>query len=146
MDEKRLRLYLRLHLADGVGAVLFGRLVETFGDIEQFWSASPERWRKVEKVGEKAIEAIKAAVGWKRSGQVEKVIAAGCLAERMGDELICLVDDVLEDKGIGRFYGQAPHIDSVCHISNCKGQVGEFIRTKVVGSENYDLIVEQIYD
>jgi tRNA A37 methylthiotransferase MiaB len=76
----------------------------------------------------------------------QQEIAFGRVKERMGDELICLVDDVLEDKGIGRFYGQAPHIDSVCHINNCKGQVGEFIRTKVVGSENYDLIVEQIYD
>ena len=65
--------------------------------------------------------------------------------KRIGSELICLVDSV-ESKGVGkgRFYGQAPDIDSLCIIKNCSGKSGDFIDTKVVGMKDYDLVVEQI--
>jgi ribosomal protein S12 methylthiotransferase len=64
---------------------------------------------------------------------------------RIGRELICLLDSV-DDKGIekGRFYGQAPDIDSVCIIKNCSANTGSFLDTKVVDIKDYDLIVEQI--
>ena len=63
---------------------------------------------------------------------------------RIGSRLTCLVDSVdSEGLGRGRFYGQAPDIDSVCIIKNCSAKPGEFINTKVVGTKNYDLLVEQ---
>ena len=65
---------------------------------------------------------------------------------RIGGKLRCLVDSV-DDKGIcrGRFYGQAPDIDSVCIIENCSAAPGQFIDAKVVAAQDYDLIVRQIY-
>lgn len=64
---------------------------------------------------------------------------------KLGSELLCLVDSVNSQKcGIARYYGQAPEIDSVCIIKNCKAAAGDFIRTKVTDYEDYDLIVEQI--
>jgi len=64
---------------------------------------------------------------------------------RIGSKLTCLVDSVdSEGLGRGRFYGQAPDIDSVCIIKNCSASSGQFIDTKVVGTEDYDLLVEQI--
>jgi len=64
---------------------------------------------------------------------------------RIGSKLTCLVDSVdSEGLGRGRFYGQAPNIDSVCIIKNCSASSGQFINTKVVGTEDYDLLVEQI--
>ncbi|MFB0524369.1 MAG: 30S ribosomal protein S12 methylthiotransferase RimO [Phycisphaerae bacterium] len=69
---------------------------------------------------------------------------------RIGSKLVCLVDSapdlIRTDKGIGRgrFYGQAPDIDSVCIIENCSAKPGEFINTRVVGSKDYDLLVQQI--
>ncbi len=64
---------------------------------------------------------------------------------RIGSELTCLVDSVdSEGLGRGRFYGQAPDIDSVCIIKNCSASSGQFINTKVVGTKDYDLIVERI--
>jgi len=64
---------------------------------------------------------------------------------RIGSELTCLVDSVDDQgNGKGRFYGQAPEIDSLCIIQNCIAKPGQFIRTKVVGTKDYDLIVEQI--
>jgi ribosomal protein S12 methylthiotransferase len=65
--------------------------------------------------------------------------------ERIGTELRCLVDSVDgQGNGQGRFYGQAPEIDSVCLISNCSSKEGEFIKAKVVTARDYDLVVEQI--
>jgi ribosomal protein S12 methylthiotransferase len=65
---------------------------------------------------------------------------------RIGDKLRTLVDSV-DDKGVcrGRFYGQAPDIDSVCIIENCSAAPGQFIDAKVVAARDYDLLVEQIY-
>ena len=69
---------------------------------------------------------------------------------RIGSELPCLVDSAPDlirgDKGTGqgRFYGQAPDIDSVCIIENCSAKPGEFINTRVVGTKDYDLVVQQI--
>jgi ribosomal protein S12 methylthiotransferase len=64
---------------------------------------------------------------------------------KVGSELLCLVDSVdQQGGGIARYYGQAPEIDSVCIINNCRAAAGEFIKTKVTDYDNYDLIVEQI--
>jgi ribosomal protein S12 methylthiotransferase len=64
---------------------------------------------------------------------------------RIGSKLTCLVDSV-ETKGAarGRFYGQAPDIDSNCIIKTCSAKAGEFINTKVLDTKDYDLVVEQI--
>lgn len=79
--------------------------------------------------------------------------------ERMGDKLTCLVDYADNNTIKGRFYGQAPEIDSICIIKSpalpkrrktksrrkqYRPKPGQFIETKVVGTKDYDLIVEQI--
>ncbi len=65
--------------------------------------------------------------------------------DRIGSTLTCLVDSV-DNKGTGRgrFYGQAPDVDSVCIIENCTASPGSFADTKVIDSKNYDLLVRQI--
>jgi len=64
---------------------------------------------------------------------------------RIGSNLICLVDSVdSQNEGLGRFYGQAPDIDSLCIIKNISAQPGEFINAKVIAKKDYDLITEQI--
>ena len=65
--------------------------------------------------------------------------------DRIAGTLTCLVDSVDRDGlGRGRYYGQAPDIDSVCIIKHCSAKPGQFIATKVVGTQDYDLLVEQI--
>lgn len=65
--------------------------------------------------------------------------------ERIGSRLTCLVDSVdTEGFAGGRFYGQAPEIDSICLVDNCTAEAGRFIETKVAGTEGYDLRVKQI--
>ena len=65
--------------------------------------------------------------------------------ERIGSRLTCLVDSI-ESNGLGkgRFYGQAPDIDSLCIIEKCSARAGQFIDTKVTAAQDYDLLVEQI--
>jgi len=65
--------------------------------------------------------------------------------KRIGSKLTCLLDSI-DNKGAaqGRFYGQAPDIDSVCIIKNCSTSPGKFIDAKVIGTKDYDLVVEQI--
>jgi ribosomal protein S12 methylthiotransferase len=66
---------------------------------------------------------------------------------RIGTELLCLVDSIeLKGIGLGRFYGQAPEVDSVCRIKKCTANPGDFANVKVVDFEGYDLVVEQIKD
>ena len=65
--------------------------------------------------------------------------------DRIGDKVTCLVDSVdPEGLATGRYYGQAPDIDSVCIIKHCSAKPGQFITTKIVGTQDYDLLVKQI--
>ena len=74
----------------------------------------------------------------------QKIAFAGN-KDRVGGSLTCLVDSVdCGGLGRGRFYGQAPDIDSVCIIKHCSAKPGQFIATKVIGTQGYDLLVEQI--
>jgi len=63
----------------------------------------------------------------------------------VGSRLTCLVDS-LDSRGQGRarFYGQAPDIDSLCIVNGCSAAPGQFVATKVTGTQDYDLLVEQI--
>jgi ribosomal protein S12 methylthiotransferase len=75
----------------------------------------------------------------------QQKIAFACNNDRIASRLTCLVDSLDSDGlGRGRFYGQAPDIDSVCIIKHCSTATGRFIDTKVVGTQDYDLLVEQI--
>ncbi|MDD5459779.1 MAG: 30S ribosomal protein S12 methylthiotransferase RimO [Phycisphaerae bacterium] len=65
-------------------------------------------------------------------------------SERIGKELICLVDSIDGKKRVGRFYGQAPEIDSVCIMKKCKVKSGQFVKAKVVDFSDYDLVLEQV--
>jgi len=65
--------------------------------------------------------------------------------KRIASELACLVDSAdAKRTGQGRFYGQAPQIDGLCLIENCSATAGRFIRSKVVATKDYDLVVRQI--
>lgn len=66
--------------------------------------------------------------------------------ERIGQELLCLIDRIDDGRlGRGRFYGQAPEIDSICCIENSSAKPGEFIKVKVTGSQDYDLLCRPIF-
>ncbi len=86
---------------------------------------------------------------------VQQEIAFAKNEERIGRRLTCLVDSCdrapgrrgkrpSRTFGQGRYYGQAPDIDSLCLIERCSARPGRFAEVRVVGTQDYDLLVEQI--
>jgi ribosomal protein S12 methylthiotransferase len=64
---------------------------------------------------------------------------------RQGQIIECLIDEnQLGQPAIGRYYGQAPHIDSICLIDNCTDPPGSFIKAKIANFKDYDLLAEKI--
>ncbi|MHC4123483.1 MAG: 30S ribosomal protein S12 methylthiotransferase RimO [Planctomycetota bacterium] len=64
--------------------------------------------------------------------------------KRIGQRLTCLVDSVDGKRGVGRFYGQAPEIDSICLIQGFSANQGCFADVEVVDTKGYDLVVKQV--
>ena len=86
MDQQRLRAYLQLHLAEGIGAVTFGKLAEAFGSVEAAADAGPGKWRQVEGVGPKKVEAL---------GEVTDALVDRELDEvrKRGASILCIEDE-----------------------------------------------------
>jgi DNA processing protein len=59
-NSQTLRGVLRFKLADGLGAVLFQRVIDTFGDLDAAIAAGPEQWSKVRGIGPKVLEGLRA--------------------------------------------------------------------------------------
>jgi ribosomal protein S12 methylthiotransferase len=60
---------------------------------------------------------------------------------RKGQIIECLIDEKrLNRPAVGRFYGQAPHIDSICVINNCRNGIGSFVKVRITGYKDYDLL------
>jgi len=78
--------------------------------------------------------------------QAQQELVFAKMDAQIGRELAVLVDDAFEGEGIGRYYGQAPHIDSICKIQNCNANIGDFIRIKIAARDDYDFIVEETSD
>lgn len=76
----------------------------------------------------------------------QQQIAFALGKNRIGQELTCLVDEV-DENGVcyGRFYGQAPHIDSICIIRDCHERTGSFLETKVTDTKDYDLVTRALF-
>ncbi len=63
----------------------------------------------------------------------------------IGQKLKVIVDAIGEEGfASGRYFGQAPDIDSLCLIENFKAEHGDIIAAEVIGTDEYDLIVKQL--
>jgi DNA processing protein len=77
MNEADLRATLRLTLAEGVGAAMFDRLVEAFGDVRAAAAAGKAGWQRVEGIGPKKAEALAAVDDARIDAELAAVEAAG---------------------------------------------------------------------
>ncbi|MFH1614221.1 MAG: 30S ribosomal protein S12 methylthiotransferase RimO [Planctomycetota bacterium] len=103
----------------------------------------PEEGTKAAELPDQVEEEIKHA-RYDEIMRTQQQIAFTRCNERIGTGVLCLIDEVGSDsRARGRFYGQAPHIDSVSFIPNCKAAPGEFIKVRIVARDGYDLIAEQ---
>jgi len=77
--------------------------------------------------------------------QTQQELVFAKMHKQIGNERMVLVDEVVQKQAVGRYYGQAPHIDSVCVIEKYGDiQPGDFINTKIVARDEYDFIVRPI--
>ncbi len=93
-------MYLRLTLADGVGAITIRRLVDHFGDIAAAVCAPVGKLRQVEGVGEKTADAI-ADVD---ESAVDEELA---LADKHGVTVLC-VEDAAYPAALKNIYDPSP--------------------------------------
>lgn len=62
-----------------------------------------------------------------------------------GQVIECLIDENQPAQAaVGRYYGQAPHIDSICLVEDCDDKPGNFVKAKITGFEGYDLLAKRI--
>lgn len=85
-ENKRVRSYLRLALAENIGPKTFRSLVDAFGGVESAVSASPGAWKRVEGIGPKKLESLLSVT----EEQIDEELTE---AERLGATIYCLEDD-----------------------------------------------------
>jgi ribosomal protein S12 methylthiotransferase len=73
----------------------------------------------------------------------QQEIAFAANRARLGQTLRVLVDARRGGAAVGRFYGQAPEVDSICRLTR-RRTPGRFMDAVVVGSDGYDLVVEPV--
>jgi len=79
--------HLRLHLADGVGPITFGRMIKYFGHIDRALGATAGELRCLERVGGRTAETIARS---RDAAPVEQELA---LAAQHGIRVICRDDE-----------------------------------------------------
>jgi ribosomal protein S12 methylthiotransferase len=74
---------------------------------------------------------------------LQQQISAGLLAEKVGRTIDVLIDEVDEERAVGRSHWDAPEIDGSVFLDGArKVKPGDVVRARVVGAEEYDLIAE----
>ena len=65
--------------------------------------------------------------------------------DRVGDEVLVLVERVEQDECAGRAAHQGPEVDGECLLTGeVELMVGDLVRGKVIGSQGVDLVVEPV--
>jgi ribosomal protein S12 methylthiotransferase len=75
---------------------------------------------------------------------VQAAISAARLRERIGTTMDVLVDDVEAGHAIARGPGDAPEIDGVVRIDTAAVRPGGFVRVRVTGSDEHDLVAAHL--
>ena len=77
---------------------------------------------------------------WNRFMQLQQQISAERLQEKVGREIMVLIDEVDEEGAIGRSMADAPEIDGAVYLNGeSKVKPGDVVRVKVEHADEYDL-------
>ena len=72
----------------------------------------------------------------------QQEIAFASARRRVGAQFEVTVDACATDGCVARHAGQAPEVDAVCRLPNEHFEPGECLPVRVVGAQDYDLVVE----
>ena len=118
-------------------------LTEARMDVVGVFGYSDEDGTEAEKHGGKLDPEVVAERVSRVSGLVEQLTAQRA-EDRVGDEVLVLVERVDEDGVAGRAAHQGPEVDGECLLLDTEATVGQFVRGKVVESEGVDLVVRPL--
>ena len=77
---------------------------------------------------------------WNRFMQLQQQISAERLQEKVGREIMVIVDEVDEEGAIGRSMADAPEIDGAVYLNGeTRAKPGDVLRVKVEHADEYDL-------
>jgi ribosomal protein S12 methylthiotransferase len=77
--------------------------------------------------------------------QVQAEISAEKLEQRLGDEMMVLIDEVTEEGAIGRTYADAPEVDGIVHLAGAVSlEPGQKVWAEITASDEYDLYGEAV--
>lgn len=77
---------------------------------------------------------------WNRFMQLQQQISAERLQEKVGREIMVLIDEVDEEGAIGRSMADAPEIDGAVYLNGeTRVKPGDVLRVKVEHADEYDL-------
>ncbi|MBW4219570.1 30S ribosomal protein S12 methylthiotransferase RimO [Enterobacter roggenkampii] len=77
---------------------------------------------------------------WNRFMQLQQQISAERLQEKVGREIMVIIDEVDEEGAIGRSMADAPEIDGAVYLNGeTNVKPGDIIRVKVENADEYDL-------
>jgi ribosomal protein S12 methylthiotransferase RimO len=118
-------------------------LTEARMDVTGVFGYSDEDGTEAEKLGGKLDPEVVAERVTRVSDLVEQLTAQRA-EDRIGDEVLVLVERVDEDGVAGRAAHQGPEVDGECLLLDTEAAVGQFVRGKVVESEGVDLVVQPL--
>lgn len=77
--------------------------------------------------------------------QLQAEISAEKLAQRLGDEMMVLIDEVNERGALGRTYADAPEVDGAVHLEGATNlQPGQRVWAEITAADEYDLFGEVV--
>ncbi|MHA8114571.1 30S ribosomal protein S12 methylthiotransferase RimO [Kosakonia cowanii] len=77
---------------------------------------------------------------WNRFMQLQQRISAERLQEKIGREILVMIDEVDEEGAIGRSMADAPEIDGAVYLNgDTNVKPGDVVRVKVENADEYDL-------
>jgi len=80
---------------------------------------------------------------WQRFMETQNEISRDKLAQKVGNTVDVLIDEVIDDGAVGRSSADAPEIDGQVIVISQKELVpGDVISAKVTGSGDYDLFAD----
>ncbi|WP_233160800.1 30S ribosomal protein S12 methylthiotransferase RimO [Actinophytocola xanthii] len=117
-------------------------LTEARLDVVGVFGYSDEDGTEAERLGGKLDPAVVDERVARVSGLVEQLTAQRA-EDRVGEEVLVLVERVDEEGCAGRAAHQGPEVDGECLLTGEVAElvVGDLVRGKVVGSEGVDLVV-----
>jgi ribosomal protein S12 methylthiotransferase len=116
-------------------------LTEARLDVVGVFGYSDEDGTEAEKLDGKHDPEVVAQRVARVSDLVEQLTAQRA-EDRVGDEVLVLVERVADDECAGRAAHQGPEVDGECLLTGeVELMVGDLVRGKVIGSEGVDLVV-----